>query len=107
VIGGFLGLEEFHLQSFARVAHNYNSGSSHYLAPEDFASIYNLTARYQAGIDGTEARDGRPSGFGMGRGGGAKSDDVLPHGPDALAATTYAVSLNAEPIIRASSAVAK
>jgi uncharacterized protein (TIGR03437 family) len=30
-----------------------NSGSSHFLAPEDFATIYSLGPLYQAGIDGT------------------------------------------------------
>ena len=32
---------------------NYTSGSSHYLAPGDFAAIYNLNPLYSAGLDGT------------------------------------------------------
>ncbi len=31
----------------------YNSGSSHYLVPGDFATIYNLNPLYAAGIDGS------------------------------------------------------
>jgi subtilase family serine protease len=31
----------------------YNSGPSHYLVPEDYATIYNIAPLYQAGIDGT------------------------------------------------------
>jgi uncharacterized protein (TIGR03437 family) len=54
VIGGFIGLDDFHLQSFVRrVSPDYNSGSSHYLAPADFATIYDIGPLYQAGIDGT------------------------------------------------------
>jgi pseudomonalisin len=32
---------------------NYTSGSSHYLAPGDFATIYNVKPLYSAGVDGT------------------------------------------------------
>ena len=32
---------------------NYTSGSSHHLAPGDFAAIYNLNPLYSAGLDGT------------------------------------------------------
>jgi uncharacterized protein (TIGR03437 family) len=54
VIGGFLGLSDFHLQPFVRqVAPNYNSGSNHYLAPQDWATIYDVSPLYQAGFDGT------------------------------------------------------
>jgi len=53
VIAGFLGLDDFSLESFARpVPPEYNSGPSHYLAPEDFATIYNVTPLYRAGLDG-------------------------------------------------------
>src|SRR5262249_15578425 len=31
----------------------YTSGSSHYISPGDFAIIYNVSALYSAGIDGT------------------------------------------------------
>jgi uncharacterized protein (TIGR03437 family) len=54
IVEGFTGLNDFRLQSFARpVPPNFNSGSSHFLAPEDFATIYNIGPLYQAGIDGT------------------------------------------------------
>jgi uncharacterized protein (TIGR03437 family) len=54
VIGGFIGLDDYQLQSFVRrVSPEYNSGTSHYLAPEDFATIYNVGPLYQAGFDGT------------------------------------------------------
>ena len=53
VIGGFLGLHDFHLQSNLRVVTpDYTTGSSHYLAPADFAAIYDLNPLYQAGING-------------------------------------------------------
>ena len=54
VAGGFLGLDDFHPKSYAiPVTPEYNSGSSHYLVPEDFATIYDVTPLYKAGIDGT------------------------------------------------------
>jgi len=54
VVDGFLGLNDFRLKSFARpVDPNLNVGSSHFLAPEDFATIYNIRPLYLAGIDGT------------------------------------------------------
>ena len=54
VIDGFLGLNDIPLESYARMANpQFNSGSSHYLAPEDFSTIYNLKPLYQAGFDGT------------------------------------------------------
>jgi uncharacterized protein (TIGR03437 family) len=56
VVSGFAGLNDFDYQPAyrnSRLAPDYNSGSSHYLAPDDFAAIYNLTPLYAAGIDGT------------------------------------------------------
>jgi uncharacterized protein (TIGR03437 family) len=54
VVDGFVGLHDFHPRSYARIAPpDYNSGSSHYLAPEDFAVIYHLAPLYGAGIDGS------------------------------------------------------
>lgn len=54
IAGGFLGLDDFHPKPGAlRAAPRYNSGGSHYLVPEDFATIYNVAPLYQAGIDGT------------------------------------------------------
>ncbi len=65
VIGGFLGLDDFHLKSYARpvpiqpaaagAAPRYTSPSgNHYLSPQDFATIYDVTSLYQ----GTPAIDG-------------------------------------------------
>jgi len=53
VVAGFLGLHDFHPQSNAKLVPNYNLGNSHYLAPADFATIYNVAPLYAAGIDGT------------------------------------------------------
>jgi subtilase family serine protease len=54
VAGGFLGLNNFPMQPAVRSAQpEYNSGSSHFLAPADFATIYDLAPLYQAGLDGT------------------------------------------------------
>jgi uncharacterized protein (TIGR03437 family) len=54
VVSGVTGLNDFRLTSNAMIARpTYNSGSSHYLAPADFATIYDLTPLYQAGFDGT------------------------------------------------------
>ncbi len=53
VVDGFLGLNDFRLKSLAiPVPPNFNKGGSHYLAPEDFATIYNIGPLYQAGFDG-------------------------------------------------------
>jgi uncharacterized protein (TIGR03437 family) len=55
VVGGFLGLNDFHLQPFVRVVPDpdFNSGASHFLAPADYATIYDIVPLYSAGIDGT------------------------------------------------------
>ncbi len=62
VVGGFLGLNDFHLKSNAIVLSRqvaaglgpeYSSGGTHSLAPQDFATIYDLTPLYQQHIDGT------------------------------------------------------
>ncbi|PWU09117.1 MAG: peptidase S8 [Terriglobia bacterium] len=53
VISGFLGLDDFQMEPFARpVPPEYNLGNSHYLVPEDFATIYNIAPLYRAGLDG-------------------------------------------------------
>jgi uncharacterized protein (TIGR03437 family) len=57
IAGGFLGLDDFHpkpsIKKFTPITDpDYNRGTAHYLAPEDFATIYNLTPLYQAGFDG-------------------------------------------------------
>jgi uncharacterized protein (TIGR03437 family) len=54
VVAGFLGLNDFRAQSNARLVQpDYNSGNSHYLAPADFATIYDVGPLYAGGIDGT------------------------------------------------------
>ena len=52
VVGGFVGLNDFKLKSMARPVPDYNSGTSHYLVPEDYATIYNIAPLYQAGLNG-------------------------------------------------------
>ena len=54
VIGGFMGLTDFHPRSMiGQVSPEYDSGASHYLAPQDWATIYDVSPLYQAGFDGT------------------------------------------------------
>ena len=53
IVGGFLGLDDFPLYSHARVVPpDYNRGGGHYLVPQDFATIYNLTPLY-TNLDGS------------------------------------------------------
>jgi subtilase family serine protease len=59
VVAGFRGLNDFKAESdysrarAPRAMPDFNSGSSHYLAPDDFATIYNVKPLYSSGIDGT------------------------------------------------------
>jgi uncharacterized protein (TIGR03437 family) len=57
VVGGFLGINDFQLKSMAHVVvppgPDFNSGTSHYLSPADFGTIYDLTPVIQSGLDGT------------------------------------------------------
>jgi uncharacterized protein (TIGR03437 family) len=54
VVEGFIGLDDFRLQpDHKAIEPDFTSGGSHYLAPEDFATIYNLAPLYKAGLDGT------------------------------------------------------
>ncbi len=60
LVAGFQGLDDFGDEPAYRSismriadAPNYNSGSNHYLAPDDIATIYNTSALYNAGFDGT------------------------------------------------------
>jgi hypothetical protein len=54
VVGGFLGLNDFNPVSGVKLKEaDYTTGSAHYMAPDDFATIYNLKPLYQAGYDGT------------------------------------------------------
>ena len=54
VIGGIQGLDDFHLGS-VRPQFN-NADGQHFLAPDDFATIYNLRSLYNAGYDGSGQR---------------------------------------------------
>ncbi len=57
IVAGFRGLDDFPLQSYHVTTPAdvpaFTSGATHYLAPDDFATIYHANALYQAGIDGT------------------------------------------------------
>ena len=58
VVSGFQGLDDFYPKPMHRLAPAgdpaYNSSSgAHYLAPDDFATIYNLNPLYNTGVDGT------------------------------------------------------
>jgi uncharacterized protein (TIGR03437 family) len=54
VVGGFEGLHDFQPKPSPRtVTPDYNSGSTHYLVPADYATIYDIGPLYSAGIDGT------------------------------------------------------
>ncbi len=53
VAGGFIGLNDFRLKPTARLGPDYNSGGSHFLAPQDFETIYDITPLSQGGADGT------------------------------------------------------
>jgi subtilase family serine protease len=54
VVGGIIGLHDFHPQSGAKFNPQYTSSAgTHSLAPEDFATIYDIGPLYTGGIDGT------------------------------------------------------
>jgi hypothetical protein len=58
LIGGVATLHNFPKVSMSHDRHpvampEYTSGTSHYVAPADFATIYNLNPLYSAGINGT------------------------------------------------------
>ncbi|HEY7387779.1 MAG TPA: Ig-like domain repeat protein, partial [Bryobacteraceae bacterium] len=54
IVGGFLGLNDFSLQPLARKVPDpdFTSSASHYLAPADYATIYDVAPLYNAGING-------------------------------------------------------
>ena len=56
VVAGVRGLDNFRERSSAvsmpADMPAYTSGSTHYMAPDDFATIYRVNTLYQAGIDG-------------------------------------------------------
>ena len=54
IVAGVLGLNDFHPKPRLRMpSPQMNSGGSHHLAPDDFATIYDVTPLYNAGVDGT------------------------------------------------------
>ena len=55
IIAGFDGLDDFKLRSFVSGPRPLGSltNGSHYLVPDDFATIYNVAPLYAAGVDGS------------------------------------------------------
>lgn len=54
VTGGFIGLDDFRLKTGAKIGPAFTTGGgAHYLAPEDYSTIYNIAPLYKAGYDGT------------------------------------------------------
>ena len=58
VVTAIRGLDDFRLEpmsvKISKVSPKYNGGSgTHYLAPDDWTTIYNVNSLYQSGIDGT------------------------------------------------------
>ncbi len=53
VIGGFTGLNDFATHVARALPQTNLSNGSHGLAPDDLATIYNISPLYAAGIDGT------------------------------------------------------
>jgi uncharacterized protein (TIGR03437 family) len=55
LVGGFLGLNDFLPEPQVKVAGppDYTSGSTHYLAPGDWSTIYDVAPLTSAGYDGT------------------------------------------------------
>jgi pseudomonalisin len=56
VVGGVVSLHDFHSEPMYGVRHtpapDFTSGGSYYLAPADFATIYDLASLYQQSING-------------------------------------------------------
>ena len=58
IVGGFIGLNDFPRRSsvvrpLPVSLPEFTSGKNHYLAPQDLATIYNISPLYTAGFDGT------------------------------------------------------
>ena len=55
VVQGFHGLDDFRPRPRIRLQSHFTSSvtGNHYLAPDDFATIFNLQSLYKMGIDGT------------------------------------------------------
>lgn len=61
IVEGIVSLHDFRRNSQLRVRNalapqpNYSAGSTHYLFPADFATIYDLSSLYSAGVNGAAA----------------------------------------------------
>jgi uncharacterized protein (TIGR03437 family) len=55
VVGGFSGLNDIGIEAphLLTTTPSYTSGNTHYLAPDDLATIYDIAPLYTGGIDGT------------------------------------------------------
>jgi uncharacterized protein (TIGR03437 family) len=54
IVAGVWGLNDFHPKPHLKMpSPQMNSAGRHFLAPDDFATIYNVAPLYSAGIDGT------------------------------------------------------
>ena len=55
VVAGFQGLTDFHLKPRLRrpLAPEMTTGGAHHIAPDDFATIFDIAKLYTAGVDGT------------------------------------------------------
>jgi pseudomonalisin len=56
VVAGIVTLHDFHRQSMHRLVEavpQYTTGGAHYLAPGDFATIYDVAPLYAGGVDGS------------------------------------------------------
>lgn len=54
VVNGVVSMNDFHSRPLhLDLAPRYSSGATHYIAPADFATIYDVAALYSASIDGT------------------------------------------------------
>jgi uncharacterized protein (TIGR03437 family) len=54
VVAGFIGLDDFQPAPHPKLGHpDDTTPNAHYLAPADFATIYDVAPLYAAGIDGT------------------------------------------------------
>ncbi len=58
IVASIRGLNDFRLKPRLKTPSQplFNSGSTHYIAPDDFAAIYDVTPLYQAGIDGSNQK---------------------------------------------------
>ena len=57
-MSGIEGLDDFGLKPLFQleqpgIVPQFTSGAARYVAPDDFATIYNVTPLYAAGIDGS------------------------------------------------------